>query len=283
MDRSHVYGPGLHLLGPDYSFVTFPSTTQIIDLVDLTVWSRAGKESGNGGNSGNSTETPGNNSTETDAGTELKVDFEVQYALIQDRIPSLFNKVGLEHEPFVRNVIISAIKNNATRFGADEYLTRRSMIEHEFFKVAKAEALATADVDITNLRLHHVEFPPSVYSRKLDAAIQNQLNLIEEYKKTSSLVRGQTQVEVKSIENNAFKIRSQATAEAALLEKKASNDAVRIKATANREGLKEVSDRLGITIQKEILSLNYLISLENKKGDIKKYVNFGAVSNVVPI
>ena len=41
VDRSKVYGAGNHLLGPDYSFVTFPANVISVEQDDLSAWTRA--------------------------------------------------------------------------------------------------------------------------------------------------------------------------------------------------------------------------------------------------
>jgi len=252
IDRSEVYEPGVYFLGPLHVFATYLATTRNVNMRVLNVFS---------------------SSEGDDAGTTLDIDVHFKYQVIAERLESLYAKVGLEPDEFVQNIVINTIKNSAVSFSADDYLTKRRLVESELLKDLRNATLQAADVNLSSFQVLQVHFPSTFYGRKLDAALQIQENLIEDYRKNSTLIRGETSVQVEKIENEASLIRSAATNEATLLRKQASLKALELTEEAKRDGLASLAGQLGITDSASFLQLDY--QLKVLQGGARKYVNFG--------
>ena len=173
----------------------------------------------------------------------------------------------------LKNLAIETIKNNATLFSADEYLTMRRTIEARFLEVVTNELRDVGLVQVEALQLKEVTFPSSFYRRKLDAGIQAQKNLIEEFKQNSTVIREKTRNEVVFIGNDATQQFKAFKAQGTLIVQQGKNNATRIRGEADVEGLKVLSTALGITNQTQLLSLSYLVNIK-QHSSVAAFVNF---------
>lgn len=250
--RDNVYESGNYALGPDSIFLIYPASIQNIELPNLSIWSKT---------------------SENDAGTLLSIDVSFQYELIPNQLGELYDKVGTNYETLIKNLVISAIKNEAVNYGADDFLTKRRIIEgtilKEVYKVLENEA----NTNLMGLQLREVIFPELYYQRKLDAAIQIQNNNAEEYKRESRIIRGATLEMVKYIENDAELIKQLSEAKAINIVQNAKNNATNIIQKSHNIGLKKMTDNLDITSKESLLSLDYILQLElqNKTNYLINY------------
>lgn len=261
LDRSEVYESGRHMLGPDYFIMAYPATIQDIVLDGLSAWSRADDD---------------------DAGTILSMDVTIQYRIVEERLQALNLKVGFDVDQFVRNVCINVVKNVAVNFSADQFLEERRAIEGNISAVLDIEMLAVADVELRNFALRHVGFPSNFYARKLAASVQVQNNDAEEFGRLAAITRGNSSVQVKAIENEANELVEAANADASLVVKLATNNATAIRGQAASAGLVALAQRLGVSDQADVLSLDYMYRLlTNAAGSTKRYVNFPQLPSAV--
>jgi len=260
VDRSKVYGAGNHLLGPDYSFVTFPANVISVEQDDLSAWTRA--DAGTASSTGS-------------AGTSVIIDVSYQYRLIKTQLSDLFKKRNVNFKPFVENLAVQAIKNNATQFSADDFLKNRENIEKGFLN-GLTDALKDANAVAIGVQLRRVEFPQKYVQRMLSAAVQELNNDAENYKKKAALIRETTITMQKYIENDAYKVQENAKAAGKLHKERAENDAIKLRQTARSIGLDKIRKRLKIVSQKHFVSLDYLITLADAKG-FKSFVDFSTV------
>lgn len=251
VSRDKVFGPGNHLIGPDYSFITFPNTAQTMEFVDLSVWTK---------------------SSDTDAGTAMLLDLSFQYVLKQDSLVDLYELVATNYESLIRNVALNTIKNNATSFSADHWVQSRRMIQDEL-RNSVGSALKSAHAGCVLLQLRKVQFPPSFVARRLDAAIQVQRNAEEAYKQTATITRSETGALVLEVENEALLVERNAEAQASLIAARAANLAKDYEQRSRSEGLALVTEAVGITEQAEVVSLDYLVRLKDTEG-ATTYVGF---------
>ena len=126
-DTTYIGGDGRKNIGVNGIFVVYPSTVQNMYLPDQNVWSLA---------------------TDEDAGTLLDIDVSFQYQLIPERLGDLYEKVSLEYEAFITNLAITAIKNEATLYSADDYLARRKEIENALLRAVRTSLYRDADTEV---------------------------------------------------------------------------------------------------------------------------------------
>ena len=86
------------------------------------------------------------------------------------------------------------------------------------------------------------------------------------------ILRKETEQQRKRIENDAFEIAQNATAQRSLLLLKASAEAKAIRDHAQNQGLQIIYDKLKITEERHKNSLDYIRTLHHKQA--KKYVGF---------
>lgn len=244
IERDTTYESGNHLLGPDGLFLIYPADNQIMDLPDQSVWSKA---------------------SDTDAGTLLAIDVSFQYQIVPEKLGDLYDKVGINYEPLIRNLAITAIKNTAVKHSADDYLTDRRNIETEMFEAVKTSLENQADSELILLQMNDVTFPDLFYQRKLDAATQIKKNEAEEFKRESRIVRGETLQLVNYIENDAKLTVDISKAKSENIKKTAENTADQIIQNVRNNGLMLIEDELNVTDHKHLLSLDYLVELELKE------------------
>lgn len=276
MNYDTLYQPGRHYIWPFHEFVPFTKTVQFLNL-NLEVYT---KDDGSGNQGGV-------------AGTPLDLQIGIQYLLIQSQVIPLFQKYNLVrwllwaktptlmklkcgiqgYGSVLKNLAIETIKNNATLFSADEYLTARRTIEARFLQVVTAELRDVGLVELEALQLKQVIFPASFYRRKLDAGIQEQRNLIEEFNQNSTVIREKTRNEVVFIGNDATQKLKAFEAQGSLIVQQGKNNATRIRGAADVQGLEFLSTALGISNQTQLLSLGYLVNLK-EHSSVKAFINF---------
>lgn len=256
VDRSHVYSAGKYMLGPDYGFTVFPASVQNVDITDVAAWTES--------------------DVSTNAGTSVEMDLSYQYQLIPEELPQLFDKRNTVFRPFIENLAMAAIKDTATNFSADAFLMNRMEIEKEM-KRRIGMALTAAHATVKGFMMRRVTFPATFSNRKLDAATQQLKNSAENYRKQSEVTRTETTKQVKIKSNEAVKVSEQALAESELIKEKAKVSAVDLEQTTRNAGLKTVRDALGLVLQKEFVSLDYLINIADQPAGTKTFIDFSTV------
>jgi regulator of protease activity HflC (stomatin/prohibitin superfamily) len=257
--KEDVFKSGRYMLGPDFQFVTYPSTIVNDFLDDVEAWTKV--------------------ITGVHAGVAVTLDIGFQYRLIPDELPELYSKVGLSFKQLVRNLAIRTLKTNATLYTADEFIMNRRYVEQMFFDALNVDLRMKANVQLDKLQMREVRFPQNFMDRKQASAIQKLKNDEENYLKISKVSRTETARQVKYKTNDALEIQENAKAQADLIRKKAKNEAARIIERSRADGLEILAKAINITDEKELLSLDYLFSLMDKGTEL--YVNFDDVSKIV--
>ena len=263
VDRETVYTSGRYWLGLNGVFVKYPASAVDEMLVDLSAWTRATEGGAN-----------------SDAGTAVLIDISFQYQLIASQLPDLYSKVGTEFQGYIKNVAISTVKNNATLFSSDDFIKSRKVVEGAFRDALAVALEKEANVKLLQVQMRDIEFPSSFMQRKLASSVQELKNQAEEYRKTSRVSRVNTTRLAKAVENDAYEIQEQAIADAGLLTSKAANEAKRLTERSRSDGLKVVTDAVGISTVKQIVSLDYMLNLMDKSPG-ETYVNFDSITKTV--
>ena len=86
VDKTASYASGNWYMGPDYQFITFPADVINVELKDLSAWTKASEQGCVGDN--------------CDAGTSVDIDVSLQYRIILDNLPQLYEKRQANFQPF---------------------------------------------------------------------------------------------------------------------------------------------------------------------------------------
>jgi len=261
VNTDKVYEAGNHFIGPDFEFKTFPISLQLFDQ-RVSVWSKSGGD---------------------DAGATLILDISFQYKIRKEQIGQLYEKVAMSFEPLVVTFALDAIKNTAPRFGVDEYLTKRPVIEAQIRSNVTKALKHDIFTDVVDLQLRKIQLSDDYQTTKLNAALQKESNAKEEYIQTKTLIEEQTSLEVLQIDNNALRVEKAALADASLIRETADFQAKKLIETRRSDGLRFMLEQLGLQTDEHKASLDYITTLINNKESIKPYVNLdsGLLQKVV--
>merc|ERR1711907_27287 len=253
LDRSKVWTSGLHFVGPDFGFKTFPTNLQEFNQ-KVSVWSKSG-----GG----------------DAGTTLDLDISFQYKLRTNDIAKLYAKVARNFKPLVEVNAQDAIKNTAPLYGANDYLSKRTEIESAFMTNVSKAIGNTMFCDLADLQLRKIGMTAELQATKLTAALQVESNEKEKYVQQKTLISEQTSLDVLKIENEAKRVSNEATATAKEITERAKYLAKQKIEQARSDGLKLMLSDLGLTTDEHKASLDYITTLIQNKARVKPFMNMG--------
>jgi hypothetical protein len=252
--RDEIYSSGNHFIGPDYTFKKFPVSVLGFNQA-VAVWTKSG----------------GN-----DAGATLTLDISFQYKLKAADLGKLYAKVAQSYEPLVVTYALDAIKNTAPLYGADEYLTKREVIEQAFLKNVTKNLNDNIFCEVLDLQMRNVGLSADFKTTKLNTAIQVETNAKEIYVQDSTIIVEKTSLQVLEKTNEATETANAATAEANVIKEQAIYLAKQTVETARSNGLKHMLNQTGLTTERQKASLDYITSLINNKKKIKPYINLGA-------
>lgn len=285
VDTSVVYESGRHLVGPDKYFKTFKATAHIVSLRNIEIFTRDK--------------------------LEVTVTVNVQYFLNKEDLPDLHSEYDVFYEEVFKQTAKDAVKGAVTMYSTREFIDLRPEIELKLF-TALRKRFAGACCDplcddkvflcikgciqprskckksekglfstVRYFQLGDVKIPSDVQKRYLLTLTRRLDSEKEEFVQETAVVRKNTEMKVKRIENEASEIRKNATAEASYISAKAEADAKFAVEAAHRKGLKTMYSDLSVSDEKEKTSIAYLRSLSQNK-DIHISVGFTDLRLNVP-
>jgi len=254
VDKNEVWTAGNHLIGPDFSFKTFPISMQLFDQ-RIAVWTK---------------------SSATDAGSTISLDISFIYKLRTEDIGKLYAKVAHSFEPLVVATALDAIRNSATLFGVDDYIRDRSTIEKAMFQNVSVALKENIFCDVLDLQLRRIILSPDGERTKLASALQVQKNAQEQYVQKATVIEEETSLNVLKIHNEGLRLKNTAKAQASVIQETAAFEGKKTIETARSSGIKFMLSELGLTEDEHKASLDYITTLMNNKDALKPYVNFGS-------
>lgn len=255
VDKNKVYRSGNHYVGPDYTFEKFEISFQNFNQ-RLSVFSKVSAD---------------------DAGSSLFIDVSFQYELRSKDLGDLYKLVALNYESLIETNAIDAIKNTAPLFSIDEFISMREFIE-EIFQKNVSKAIDPVFADVKALQLRDIITTDEYQESRLEAAIQEESNLKEDYVQEATLVRENTQTEVTKIENDALNVEAEAKAKATVTEESANSEAIRLVNDATTNGLLHMFQELNLTNPEFRQELDYIVTLILSASDNKYYLDFDTLS-----
>lgn len=260
VDKDKVYSSGNHFIGPDYTFETFQISAIKFDQ-RLSVWSKSSGE---------------------DAGSSLYTDVSFQYQLDKDELGELYSRVATNYKSLISTKATDAIKNSAPLFGIDKYLNSRERIER-VFEQNVSQAISDVFASVVALQLRDVIPTVEYQETRLEAAVQEEKNLKEDYIQQATLVRETTDVEVLEVENEARAVQARAEAQAISIEGRADSQALQIVDEATSQGLLDLFTQLNLTSSEGKSTLDYLTSLMTNVHARKFFIGFSSKDTTLNI
>lgn len=240
-----IYGPGHHMIGPDYGFKKFKATGHPVHFRNLAVFSQ-----GDGS---------------TSVGLEFKINIFFEYVIIKEQLPLLHDTLEKRYAGVVESRAIDGIKNVAANVAFSDYFQNRESVER-VLRDALQLRLRPLHVELLpeTFALGRVQIPEEVREKQLETKVQNERNQKELYLQQAQVERDITNYEVNKVLIQGNETERFALAEAALLRTEASASAAAIKRDAQTAGLKALYTETGLAAQKHKMGLDYLRTVTSK-------------------
>ncbi|KAK2161957.1 hypothetical protein LSH36_107g08048 [Paralvinella palmiformis] len=232
IDRSEAYGRGgRYLLGPDYSFKPLRADAHFETFQSVSIFAK------------DRLQARGLLLFMASNRIFVSLTAHMQYFLRKDQMHLLHKKYDTRYQPIIYTNALNALKNRATTYTTREFIRNRTRIENDLF-----------------LGLRDMLSGPCC---EKDCAETKETEA-EDYKQEATIVRKETDSQIKQIENEAREIKQDATAESELIRSMAKANATATLEKARSDGLHYLYQTLAITDQKEKASLDYLRTLRSQ-------------------
>lgn len=287
VDTDTVYAGGRHFIGPDFEFKEFYAAAQFVYFDHIPIF--------------------------TTDNLEVSISVELQYFLIQEDLKLLHDTFDIRYQSIVVGNAKDALKNSVTKFDTDEFISNRTVIQHELLngvrkrlsgicclpgcKTAidcpackqwelcvpgcKPRTTCSSEdkglfVEIRYLQLSDIEIPAQVNERRLLTLIRELEEEKEKSIKEEMIIRKQTELEVNKFKNQAKEAIANATAMSKLLMDEAEVDYSRVIETVHNDGLSAMYKGLDMTTDKLKSSLNYMRTLQDHEK-VKYSIDFNSL------
>jgi hypothetical protein len=204
-------------------------------------------------------------------------------AMVVFRIPyeSVFSIYSSYRENYVNEIVKrvnEVVKNSASNFSIEDYLTQPSTIEALYSQVIKTE-LAKIHVDTPPLCLHLKTFfmPPDIYSRYLTSAQQSEMTLTKQYQYDAERIRLDTSTLVALVNANTTKIARETTILVQNIKAEANATASKILQSATGTGLNTLFTTLGILGNSAMINKYFFYMNVINGGLTPNVINAGSV------
>jgi len=278
VDTNEVFGPGgRHLIGPDYTYKTFPADGHFVEFINTNVFTADRLHCG------------------------LTVYFF--YFLRPHQLSILHKHYDLNYAPILENNAKDALKGAATKFSNRNFTSERNVVATSLFKAIRerlsgkccekdctksglykcidgCKKYDTCDesdfglfVDVRYFQMGRVDLPDEINERNLRTITLKLENEREKFRQEAQIVRRGTDAEVAKYQNKAKEIKNHAYVERDLILSQAKANATATVENARSEGLKNLYDELNIKDIAKRSSFDYLRTLRGK-SNVHLKVNF---------
>lgn len=271
-----IYKSGRYFFGPDFEFLLYKADAHFMDLDEIDIF--------------------------THDKLEVKLTVHLQYVLREDELTLLHQKFNVYYEDVMVTSAIDALKGAVPVYTTRELIRSRSAVEAELYRAVRqrlggiccrpdcsqsdyactegckpVKSCTDKDkglnADVIFFQLGELNIPGDVEVRYMEALVLQEKALREKLLQNASVVRKETQAQVKAIKNEATEVIQNATAQANLNRSIANSEYNRIREEAKIIGLVRALKNLNITEQEKKLSFDYLKALMNN-GKVKLTVDF---------
>jgi regulator of protease activity HflC (stomatin/prohibitin superfamily) len=159
VDVDTIMESGLHFLPLTKEFVLFPATFQNVmfskkDHSQLVVYS--------------------------DTGLSFEVEVSFEYQLLKEKLKYMYTQYGKKYDVQIQNIAKSVIKDRATHYLPDQYVSMREIIENDFAVSVQNKVYDTVGVyvPITHFILLNIIFPRKLIDKSLESVVEIQVTQI---------------------------------------------------------------------------------------------------------
>lgn len=220
VDTSVIYNQGRYFMPLTYSVVRFPAVYQPIVFL-LSVFS--------------------------DNGLEFDVSVSFQYKLPPNSLADIYNKYSTNYESLVISVSKAAIKNTATLFGVEDYLSNRTYIENKFAVAVhgKLSEIVWVDAPTQFFKIISIHFPGSLIDKSLQTVVTLQNNELLLAQQQLSVINAETDSIIAAIDAQTTLTLAYATNTATQTVNESQNKAKRLMVNARGQGIATFLSLLG--------------------------------------
>ena len=258
IDYKHTYEYGRYFWGVGHTTETIPRILQLVEYkTELLAF--------------------------TTSGLEFMIECSFHYRIPRNGVTTLFRLYHQSYSNQIRSVALRALKNVATEYSLDEYITKRKIIHLAMYNELVID-LSTLCGDIKCIEIPHpqhfqlrkVVVPTSIHNTWLLSVIRIEENIAQQNIQTKILVEKETERLESIISANITLINIARDNEIALLIQSAKAEEFRIINTAKGDGKKILIDAIGLIDKNDIEKLlDIMLVLDSKDTDLKKiYRNY---------
>ncbi|KAL3854211.1 hypothetical protein ACJMK2_013488 [Sinanodonta woodiana] len=275
LDRDTVYYPGCYVLGPDSTFLYFPTTAQVVSLT-ISVFT-------------------------TDTVT-VTIRFSLHYFIRPAEVGKLHLKYGVDYDTVIRKVAVAVIKNEAAvGVTVEQFRFNRTALERKFFNALRLKlegnccpsccttgcngdsfcGLCQSDaschhgyyIDIHNFCLLDVKIPSEVFEHYLRRVILQVQAETELFNQERAVLKNETAMLTQRFHNEANEIISNSSAVGAAIRTIATAEQEIVYQSAYEKALKHLYTTLGVTSESHKVSLMMIRTLEDASDNL--YMGYG--------
>jgi len=238
VDLSKVYDEGRYFVGIGHGFVTFPKTIQTLEFADdNTVVCR------------------------TRDGLALTLAVTLQYEIIRDSIPLLWEMSNLHYVESLTNVGRDVIRDVSSLWRAVEFFHNRSSIELHM-RTALTAAFEDFYMRCNDLQLKSIDLPDRFESAIEETEVARQDIEKARFELTSSQVLAQTRIMYAEVNRTIAITSANATAQALLVQVTASAQGLNMTTTATADAAAILAATAGLT-PSQLVNYMYIQALGN--------------------
>jgi len=262
-----VYTGGRYMIGPDFTFKTFPAEVHYEELEQISTFSQDG--------------------------IEVEITCAIQYFLRPEDLPEMHQEYDLYYKPVVRTTANAAIKGRAANLTVSHFIRDREFVERELFMALKRRLEGSCCrkdcnvnpctpgcvehskcttsqkglfVEVRYFQFLDFDIHDDVKSRYLRQVTRREEEEQAKYELDEKVVRKETERLKNEINNEAAEITQNATAKATIIRAKADAEALLIVEKARDSGLSYIYQKLNITKEEHKNAFNYLRTLRGQKN-----------------
>jgi len=228
VDSSYVYPGGRYFLFFTSSFARFPKIAKSIVF----------------GNSPNADAKP--LQTRTKEGLSLSMDVSFQYKLDKNLLIELYRLYNIFYEATLIRIARDAILQEAGKFEAPEYWTKRAQIA-EIMQKTLVEEFAKAKAGCIGLQILKIELPSAYENQIVLTQVEVQKKKMKEFEQQAALIRSLINIDTSEALRNITIINSSANSQSQIIKQNAISESRKKILSAESEVFSNAMTSLGLS------------------------------------
>lgn len=238
----HVYTEGRYFLTLDNSLVYFPSTYKEITFTSKTF---------------------------AENGLEFDCYITFYYRLPRENVGSIYNSYSTAYNTRVINNAKQIIKNVASTFSVENFLSNRTYIENTMATSLEPYLYTTIQVEApaAYFKIVNIVFPTTLTAKSLETAIALQNNQIQEYEQQVNVINADTNRLKAEIDAETSRTLEYANNQASQIITNSQSESAKILSITRSEGINQVCNAIGIINPSDINRLTNVFAVMDNVGN----------------